>query len=206
MREIDPKKTNRALSYKMFINAPMPMVTILKTIDITKLFALVQKRYKFNMLMCYCIGQAANHIPEFKMLPVGKKIFVYDKIGINVIVANKLGSINSCDIPYAEDLEEFNENYLKLTRSVREKCESYNIDDSMVVGTSNLRKYNIDGAINMYSGIFNNPFLVWGKYLNESKTVKLRLSFQFHHVQMDGQQACQFLEELQECITRIKNV
>lgn len=206
MREIDPKKTNRALSYKMFINAPMPMVTILKTNDITKLFALVQKGYKFNMLMCYCIGQAANHIPEFKMLPVGKKIFVYDKLGINVIVANKLGSINSCDIPYAEDLEEFNENYLKLTRDVREKCESYNIDDSMVVGTSNLRKYNIDGAINMYSGIFNNPFLVWGKYLNESKTVKLRLSFQFHHVQMDGQQACQFLEELQECITRIKNV
>ena len=206
MREIDPKKTNRALSYKMFINAPMPMVTILKTIDITKLFALVKKGYKFNMLMCYCIGQAASRIPEFKILPVGKKMFVYDKLGINVIVANKIGSINSCDVPYIDDLQKFNEDYLKLTSAVREKCESYNIDDSMMVGTSNLGKYNIDGAINMYSGIFNNPFLVWGKYHNDNKIIKLKLSFQFHHVQMDGQQACQFLEELQECIVKMENV
>jgi len=24
--------------------------------------------------------------------------------------------------------------------------------------------YEIDGAVGMYSGIFNNPFLIWGKF------------------------------------------
>jgi chloramphenicol O-acetyltransferase type A len=52
----------------------------------------------------------------------------------------------------------------------------------------------------MYSGIFNNPFVVWGKYFTEKEKTKLKLSFQFHHVQMDGEQACQFLDKLENVI------
>lgn len=33
----------------------------------------------------------------------------------------------------------------------------------MVIGTSALAKYVIDGATGMYSG-FNNPFMIWGAY------------------------------------------
>lgn len=39
----------------------------------------------------------------------------YDSIAINVIVENKKGGINSCDIPYSDDIQKFNENYLRLT-------------------------------------------------------------------------------------------
>lgn len=49
MHEIEPLKTNRATSYKLYINAPMPMVTIFKTFDITKLIQLKEKGYKLNM-------------------------------------------------------------------------------------------------------------------------------------------------------------
>ena len=55
----------------------------------------------------------------------------------------------------------------------------------------------------MYSGLFNNPFLVWGKYIKDGGFTILKLSFQFHHVQMDGKQACQFLEELQTSINNL---
>lgn len=163
MQEINPKDTNRAKSFDLYINAPMPMVTIFKTLDISHLMKLKKDGYKLNMLMCYCIGLAASEIKEFYLLPIGQKMFQYDKIGLNVIVANNSGTINTCDIPFSSNLEEFNQSYLQLTKKVYETCQDYEIEDYMIIGTSSLIKYDIDGIINMYSGIFNNPFMLWGK-------------------------------------------
>ncbi len=40
VQEINPKDTNRAKSFELCINAPMPMVTIFKTLDISRLMKL----------------------------------------------------------------------------------------------------------------------------------------------------------------------
>ena len=204
MREVNPMDTNRAVSWQFYIDAPMPMVTIFKTLDITNLMRVKAAGYKLNMLLCFCIMQAARLVKEFFMLPVGKKMMEYDKIGVNVIVANEKGGINSCDIPMTDKLEEFNQLYVQLTEQVRRACTDHEITDHMMIGTSSLIKYDIDGAVNMYSGIFNNPFLIWGKYREETGGVKLPISFQFHHVQMDGMEACAFLENVQKCIRTLE--
>lgn len=200
MKEVDPKETDRAMSYELFINAPMPMVTIFRTIDVTNIVNVSRKRYKFNMLLCYCAGCAAIRIHEFRLLPVGMKLMAYDEIGISVVVANKNDSISLCDLPFSCNLDEFNQNYLSLTNEVKTTCENHEIKDRMMIGTSALPQYDFDGVINMYSGIFNNPFLIWGKYEQKESRYIIKLSFQFHHVQMDGKQACQFLNELQDTI------
>ena len=59
------------------------------------------------------------------------------------------------------------------------------------------------GAVGMNSGIFNNPFIIWGKYHKGLFRTTLKLSFQFHHAQMDGAHAGRFLARLQETINRI---
>lgn len=200
MREVDPEKTSRAASFRLYIDAPMPMVTIFKTLDIDPLIKLKSRGYKLNMLMCYCIALAADQMAEFKLLPVGRKMVEYDKIGVSVIVRNKKGGINSCDIPFTPCLETFNHTYLKLTGSVRQACRDYELGDHMMVGTSSLIKYDIDGVVNMYSGIYNNPFLIWGRYRQSEDGARLQISFQFHHVQMDGMEACEFLEKIQQNI------
>lgn len=200
MWEVNPMDTDRAVSWQLYIDAPMPMVTIFKTLNITNLMKRRAEGYKLNMLLCFCILQAAQNTKEFRLLPVGKKMMEYDRIGVNVIVKNQGGGINSCDLPFTQTLEEFNRSYLELTEQVRRTCADYEITDHMIIGTSSLVKYDIDGAVNMYSGIFNNPFLIWGKYREESGAVKLPLSFQFHHVQMDGMEACEFLERVQRVI------
>ena len=66
MREVNPKETSRAYAFEMWMNAPMPMVTFFKTLDVSNLVKISRKkRLKFNMLMCYCIGRAASRIKEF---------------------------------------------------------------------------------------------------------------------------------------------
>ena len=64
MREVDPQTTSRAMSYELYINAPMPMVTIFKTIDVTPLVRLSKKGHKLNMLLCWCAAAAAERVPE----------------------------------------------------------------------------------------------------------------------------------------------
>lgn len=46
----------------------MPMVTLMKTLDVTALVRMSRKKgYKFNMLLCWCIGKAAE--PDEGLLP-----------------------------------------------------------------------------------------------------------------------------------------
>ena len=197
MREVDPKETPRAYAFEMWMKAPMPMVTFFKTLDVSRLVKIGRKKnLKFNMLMCWCIGRAASQVKEFYMLPVGDKLIRYDSIAVNTIVANDKGEVSSCDIPFSDDLATFNADYLRLTRQVAETCENHDLTDSMVVGTSALARFGIDGAVGMYSGIFNNPFLIWGKYRKSWFKATLTVSFQFHHAQMDGAHAAMFLDLL----------
>lgn len=198
MKEINPALTTRAYAYEMWMQAPMPMVTFFKTVDVTKLVKTSKKKgLKLNMLMCWCIGKAASGIKEFYILPVGDRLVRYDTIAVNTIVANRLGEVSSCDIPFSEDLNQFNSDYIRLTGQVAETCQNHDLTESMVIGTSALVNYEIDGAVGMYSGIFNNPFLIWGRIKNRFFRKYLTVSFQFHHTQMDGAHAARFLEELQ---------
>ena len=205
MKEVNPQETTRAFAFEMWMNAPMPMVTFFKTLNVSKLVRVSRRTgLKFNMLMCYCIGRAASKIKEFYLLPVGDKLMHYGSIAVNSIVANRDGEVSSCDIPFTNELEEFNQSYLHLTQKVADSCINHDLNDSMVIGTSALAKYEIDGAVGMYSGVFNNPFLIWGKYRRRWFTTSLTVSFQFHHTQMDGAHASKFLDGVQYEINELK--
>lgn len=198
-REIQPKDTTRAAAYELWMDAPNPMVTFFKTMDVTNLIRVSKKRHmKFNMLLDYCIGKAAVGIREFYILPVGDRLMQYDTIAVNTIVKNRTGEVSSCDILYAEDLEVYNKQYLKYTAWVAKNCQDRDLsEDSMVIGTSAIIDTEIDGAVGMNSGIFNNPFIIWGRYKKKWFRYYLTISFQFHHTQMDGAHAGRFLADLQ---------
>lgn len=147
--------------------------------------------------MCWCIGRAASQVKEFLLLPVNGRLIKYGSLAVNTIVANCQGEVSSCDVPFSDELALFNSEYLRLTRQVAENCENHDLPDSMVIGTSALARYDIDGAVGMYNGIFNNPFMIWGRYRRLLLKVTLTVSFQFHHTQMDGAHAARFLDLLQ---------
>ncbi len=136
-------------------------------------------------------------------LPVGRELLQYESIAVNTIVKNKTGEVSSCDVPFNTSLAQFNTDYLRLTQEVAENCKNHDLTESMVIGTSAIVDTEIDGAVGMNSGIFNNPFLIWGKYYKGLFRTTMKLSFQFHHTQMDGAHAGRFLERLQSNINEI---
>lgn len=202
---VDPGTTSRAEAFELWMDAPNPMITFFKTLDVTPLVRLSKRKgFKFNMLLCWCIGSAASRVKEFYLLPVGKELLRYDTLAVNTIVKNRLGEVSSCDVPYSDDLARFNSDYLRLTRHVAEDCKNHDLTESMVIGTSAIIDTELDGAVGMNSGIFNNPFIIWGRYHRGLLKTTLTMSFQFHHTQMDGAHAGRFLALVQENIRTMK--
>lgn len=194
------------MAFELWMQAPNPMVTFFKMMDVTNLIRISKKkRLKFNMLLDYCIGKAAVDVKEFYLLPVGDKLMQYDTIAVNTIVKNKIGEVSSCNILYSNDLNTFNQDYLKYTSQVANSCQDRDLSaDSMVIGTSAIVDTEIDGAVGMNSGIFNNPFMIWGRYKKKLFKYYLSISFQFHHTQMDGAHAGRFLANLQKEINNLR--
>ena len=214
-REINPQKSNRAEAFRMWMSSPMPMVTLVRTLDVSRLVKVSKKiEMKFTMLMCWCVGKAASQVEEFYTLPVDGKLYHYDKLAINVIVENSKGGISSCDIPFSDDLQQFNRDYLMFTEQAANECKSSCfasdqrssafLDEHMVIGTSAMIQTELDCIINQYTDQFSNPMVMWGKYRHGLFKTTLPVSFQFHHVQMDGAHAAKFLQRLQNEIYKLK--
>ena len=202
--EVNPKDTTRAEAFEMWMTSPMPMVTLTKTFDVSRLLKVSKKMgVKFNALLCWCIGKAATQIEEFYLLPDKDKLYKYDSIAINVIVSNCKGGINSCDIPFTSDIAKFVEAYQTLTAKASAECTSTFLEDYMIVGTSAMVQTELDCIVNQYTDKFCNPMVMWGKYRKGWFKTTLPISFQFHHSQMDGGHGAMFLELLQKEICNI---
>lgn len=202
--EVNPKDTTRAEAFQMWMTSPMPMVTLTKTFDVSRLLKASKKLgVKFNALLCWCIGKAATQMEEFYLLPDKDKLYKYDCIAINVIVNNSKGGINSCDIPFTNDLKEFVQSYRSLTAQAAAECKSTFLEDYMIVGTSAMVQTELDCIVNQYTDKFNNPMVMWGKYRKRWFKATLPISFQFHHSQMDGGHGAKFLEQLQREICKL---
>jgi chloramphenicol O-acetyltransferase type A len=203
-REINPQESTRAEAFSMWMSSPMPMVTLVKTFDVSRLIKVSKKSgIKFNVLMCWCMGKAAKNIREFYLLPEQGKLFQFDRLAINIVVQNVKGGISLCDVPYSDDIEQFNADYLELTCQAANTCKSTALEDYMIIGTSALPQTELDCIVNQYSGRWNNPFLAWGRYRKGLFKTTLPISLQFHHAQMDGAHACHFLDNLQDEINKV---
>ena len=206
MREINPHNTPRGRQFEIWKNAPNPMLTFVKRLDVTRLVTISKRKHlKFNMLLCYCIGKAALAQQEFYLLPVGDKLMQFDKIAINSQVMNHTGDVSSCDIEFGGDFESYCRDYMTYTLEVANSCIDRDLsNECMVLGTSAVIDTEIEFGGGMYSGIYNNPFIIWGRYSRRWFRYNLNISFQFHHTQMDGAHAARFLEGVQREIDNLK--
>ena len=206
MREVNPKETSRGRQFEIWKNAPNPMLTFVKKMDVTNLVKISKKKHlKFNMLLDYCIGKAGIGQKEFYLLPVGDKLMQFDNIAINTMVKNHTDEVSSCDIAFNGDFDCYNRDYLKYTTEVAQTCIDRDLsEDHMVIGTSAVIDTELVFAGGMYSGIYNNPFIIWGRYSRHFFRYYLNISFQFHHTQMDGAHAAQFLKNIQKEIDKIR--
>ena len=102
------------------MKVPNPLMTVLTTFDVTNLLRVSRRcRLEFHLLTDDCIGRAASRTNEFYVLPIGEKLFRYDRPAVNTIVKNKRGENSSCDLRYEESLDRFAEEYRRFTAELQ---------------------------------------------------------------------------------------
>ena len=70
-KAVDPGATSRAEAFALWMDAPNPMVTFFKTLDVTPLVRLSRRKgLKFNMLLCWCIIRVTYVTFAVKFFPV----------------------------------------------------------------------------------------------------------------------------------------
>jgi len=209
IKEITAAEAGRQAAYDMWTQSMLPMVSVTVTFDITHLLQVSKDRgFRVNALLCYCIGRAANQIKEFHTLVLDKKFYWSDRIAVRPVLKDKNGALRTCDLEIEDSLEEFIKKYDVLTKEVWEKCESYSVDEAISIGTSCLStSLVIDSMTNQYCEKMPNVYLGWGAYREEAQHKKtLSVSMHFHHVQMDGDVACAFMELVQEEMCQLGRV
>jgi len=205
-RFITPQEAGRKFAYDSWIENTMPMVTVVSTLDVTRVVRYSKrKKMKLNMLMCYCILKAAYPIREFFYFLDGKQMVYAERLTIQTILNTKQGGLGFCDIPYCETLEEFSKYYDNNSRLVIKSSQHLLDTDGAPIYTSCVPNLYLDAAVNQYCNKFSQPFIVWGRYRKAFLwRYKLPISFQFHHVQMDGQTVGTFFNNLQEEFNKLK--
>lgn len=195
---IEYKQTTRLWAYQSWKDAKMPLVTVVKTFDITHLLKVCKnKNMKPNMLMLWCIIKAASQIDELYQAPDGDKMARYDSMAIQTILKRKDGGLIFCDVPFENDLDRFSRDYTTVTKLAIERNENHILDDRMTIWTSAIVGTEIDCIVNQYIEGLNNPFMTWGRFRKGWFKTTVPISIQFHHVQMDGEHVAKFLNLIQ---------
>lgn len=207
---ITPEEAGRQMEYDCWMKCKMPMAHIAVNLDVTHLIRFCKKNREvpMNAAMCFCIAQAVNKIEEGHLLIEGNNIIWSDITNVQTIVKDKNGSLRFCDLPTVDSLMEYVANYKRLVRVVYESCDNHFEPDSIFIGTSCIStRLPIEMAVNQWNDSYQNLFLMWGAYKRSFfGRCRLTMSMQFHHVQINGGEVCQFFEYLQNEFNTISKV
>lgn len=148
----------------------------------------IQYDFVLGDRLCCIENQRVYILPE-KDFGSSWRLMQYNSIAINVIVENKKGGINSCDIHYSDDIQKFNNDYLRLTSEATAEGKFSSLEDAMMVRTSAMIGTELDCIVNQYTDLFCNPMLMWGSYRRSFSRTTLPIPFQFSSCSY-GWQSC----------------
>ena len=148
----------------------------------------IQYDFVLGDRLCCIENQRVYILPE-KDFGSSWRLMQYNSIAINVIVENKKGGINSCDSPYSDDIQKFNNDYLRLTSEATAEGKFSSLEDAMMVRTSAMIGTGLDCIVNQYTDLFCNPMLMWGSYRRGFSRTTLPIPFQFSSCSY-GWQSC----------------
>lgn len=205
IKQIDPKDTSREKAFEFWRHSPTPMVTVSRTLDVSHLLNISRKhKYRFNMLMCWCISRAASMLEQFYIFPAHESLIFSDSLAVSTVIQTLDGNLCHCDVPLCYSVDLFNREYMMLTRHVQNTCKPYDISDSYaVIKTTAFPNHELDSFEDAYSVVDSRPSLVWGKYRKRLFKTTLPVFFRFHHGQMDELHALTFLDLLQKEIDKV---
>jgi chloramphenicol O-acetyltransferase type A len=202
MRYIDMQTWPRRKHFEFFSTFDHPHFSLCVNVDLTAFYPFVKRNgYSLTVSMVYLIARASNAIPEFRHRIRKAQVVEHEIVhpGFSILVDQDLFSF--CDVEYAEDFSEFARRAAKNIASVKAQPDLANNpaqDDVLYMSPIPWVSFTSFSHPMQLHPADSVPRFAWGKYFQESNTLKMPLSVQGHHAVMDGIHMGRFYETVQD--------
>ena len=202
MRYIDIQTWSRRNHFRFFSTFDHPHFSMCVNVDVTAFYPFVKRNgYSLTVSMVYVISRASNAIPEFRHRIRGDQVVEHEIVnpGFSILIDKDLFSF--CLVEYVEDFSEFARRAEQNIADVKADPDLENTpeqDEVLYMSPIPWVSFTSFSHPMQLHPADSIPRFAWGKYFQESDTLKMPLSVQGHHAIMDGIHMGRFYETVQD--------
>ena len=201
MRYIDIEDWERRDHYLFFKDFENPFFNICADVDITSTLCFTKdNQISFFVASLYLSIKAANSIKEFRLRIRDEQVIVHEVIHPSSTVLNTDNTFSFCNFTYDTDFSGFNESasgILKMHKQGFKSLASDHRDDLVYYSVIPWIRFTSFSNPKQHGNKDSIPKIVFGKYYEDGKRVKMPVSVEINHALMDGFHVGRFFEEFQ---------
>jgi len=202
MKEIDLSKWKRKKYYEFYKNYTMPLFSISVQLEITEfIHYLKANSIRFFPTFIYLMMNAMNEIDEFKYRIRGDKVVLHDQVTPSYTVLNEEELYVFSTTEYTPDYETF---INQVKADILEAKQGDRLEDipgrDDLVFISSLPWISFTHTTHPIDTLHPDSFprVTFGKYYEESGTIKIPICVYVHHGLCDGLHVSRFYQLIQD--------
>lgn len=191
--------------FEYFSSLAYPYVGVTVNVDITELLSKIkEKRLPFFLTVCYCVGRAANAVPEFRQRIQNGQIVEYDHCRTSHTVALDDGTYCYCNLESDIGFADYIPYAVREQEKAKEEATIHEEDNLDMIFISTLPWLSYTSLVQpVPMPADSNPRITWGKYFQQEGKTFLPLSVLCHHALADGLHIARFYEQLDKEISAV---
>ena len=191
--------------FEYFSSLAYPYVGVTVNVDITELLSKIkEKRFPFFLTVCYCVGRAANAVPEFRQRIQNGQIVEYDHCRTSHTVALDDGTYCYCNLESDMGFADYIPYAVREQEKAKEEATIHEEDNLDMIFISTLPWLSYTSLVQpVPMPADSNPRITWGKYFQQEGKTFLPLSVLCHHALADGLHIARFYEQLDKEISTV---
>ena len=202
---VDMDAYKRKAHFEYFNSLAYPYVGVTVNVDITELReAVSRKRLPFFLTVCYCVGRAANEVPEFRQRIQEGQIVEFGHCRTSHTVALDDGTYCYCNLESNKPFRDYITYAVREQEKAKEEATIHEEDNLDMIFISTVPWISYTSLIQpVPMPADSNPRITWGKYFRQEGRVLLPVSVLCHHALVDGLHIAMFYELLEKEISAV---
>ena len=202
---VDMDAYKRKAHFEYFNSLAYPYVGVTVNVDITELKeAVSRKRLPFFLTVCYCVGRAANEVPEFRQRIQEGQIVEFGHCRTSHTVALDDGTYCYCNLESNKPFRDYITYAVREQEKAKEEATIHEDDNLDMIFISTVPWISYTSLIQpVPMPADSNPRITWGKYFRQEGRVLLPVSVLCHHALVDGLHIAMFYELLEKEISAV---
>lgn len=205
---VDMDAYKRKAHFEYFNSLAYPYVGVTVNVDITELKeAVSRKRLPFFLTVCYCVGRAANEVPEFRQRIQEGQIVEFGHCRTSHTVALDDGTYCYCNLESNKPFRDYITYAVREQEKAKEEATIHEDDNLDMIFISTVPWISYTSLIQpVPMPADSNPRITWGKYFRQEGRILLPVSVLCHHALVDGLHIAMFYELLEKEISAVTSL